>query len=166
MRCYWRQCSAYRHCPPLVLPTSTVSTKRRRAQGEAADRHAARVAEAEAEVAAADAAAVERGDRFGLGWRPELAAGILAHLDRIDLVEIIADDWFEAGRRELRALGTLGAQVPMVLHGVGPRGRPRNRSPGRAPTHQRDRRGRRHEHRPGAEDRRQRATTRKYRDPD
>jgi uncharacterized protein len=58
-------------------------------------------------------------DRVGLGWRAELAAGILAHADRIDLVEVIADDWFECGRRELRALRTLGAQVPVVLHGVG-----------------------------------------------
>lgn len=32
-------------------------------------------------------------DRFGLGWRPELAAGILTHLDRIDIVEVIADDY-------------------------------------------------------------------------
>ncbi len=59
-------------------------------------------------------------DRVGLGWRPELAASIFTHLDRIDVVEVIADDWFEAGRRELRALRTLGAQVPVVLHGVGP----------------------------------------------
>ena len=58
-------------------------------------------------------------DRVGIGWRPELAAGILANVDRIDLVEVIADDWFEAGRRQLRALRTLGAQVPVVLHGVG-----------------------------------------------
>jgi len=58
-------------------------------------------------------------DRVGLGWRAELAAGILTHADRIDLVEVIADDWFECGRRELRALRTLGAQVPVVLHGVG-----------------------------------------------
>jgi hypothetical protein len=65
------------------------------------------------------AAAVERGDRFGLGWRPELAAGILAHLDRIDLIEVIADnDYFDAPRRDLRALRTLAAQVGMVLHGV------------------------------------------------
>ena len=27
-------------------------------------------------------------DRFGLGWRPELAAGIFAHLDRLDVVEV------------------------------------------------------------------------------
>ena len=57
-------------------------------------------------------------DRVGIGWRPELAAGILGQLDRVDLVEVIADDWFDAGRRELRALGTLGAQVPVILHGV------------------------------------------------
>jgi uncharacterized protein len=58
-------------------------------------------------------------DRVGIGWRPALAAGILANVDRIDLVEVIADDWFAAGRRQLRALRTLGAQVPVVLHGVG-----------------------------------------------
>jgi uncharacterized protein len=57
-------------------------------------------------------------DRFGLGWRPELAAGILAHLDRIDVVEVIAEDHFRAGRGALRALRTLAAQVPVLLHGV------------------------------------------------
>ncbi len=49
---------------------------------------------------------------------PEPAAGILAHLDRVDLIEVIADDYFEASRRDLRALRTLAAQVSMVLHGV------------------------------------------------
>jgi hypothetical protein len=58
-------------------------------------------------------------DRVGLGWRPELAAGILAHLDAIDVVEVVADDYVAAGRRDLRALRTLGAQVPVLLHGVG-----------------------------------------------
>jgi uncharacterized protein (UPF0276 family) len=57
-------------------------------------------------------------DRVGLGWRPELAAGILGHLDRIDVVEVIADDWVGAGRRALRAVRTLARQVPVVLHGV------------------------------------------------
>jgi uncharacterized protein len=66
----------------------------------------------------AAAAAAERRDRFGLGWRPELAAGILAHLDRVDLIEVIADDYFEAWRDDLRALRTLAAKVSMVLHGV------------------------------------------------
>jgi uncharacterized protein (UPF0276 family) len=57
-------------------------------------------------------------DHVGLGWRRELAAGILAHLDRLDVVEVIADDFFDAPRRERRALRTLAAQVPVVLHGV------------------------------------------------
>lgn len=57
-------------------------------------------------------------DRIGIGWRPELAAGILLHLDEIDVVEVIADDYFDAGRQGLRALRTLAAQVPVVLHGV------------------------------------------------
>lgn len=58
-------------------------------------------------------------DRVGLGWRPELAASILAHLDEIDIVEVIADDWFEAPASRRRALRTLVAQVPVALHGIG-----------------------------------------------
>ena len=58
-------------------------------------------------------------DRVGLGWRPELAAGIFASLDRIDVVEVIADDYFHASRSKVRALQTLASQVPVVLHGVG-----------------------------------------------
>ena len=57
-------------------------------------------------------------DRVGLGWRGELAAGIFAHLEHIDLLEIIADDHYRATARELRALRTLSAQVPITLHGV------------------------------------------------
>ncbi len=57
-------------------------------------------------------------DRFGLGWRPDLAASILAHLGHIDVVEIIAEDHFRDGARDLRALRTLAAQVPVLLHGV------------------------------------------------
>lgn len=58
-------------------------------------------------------------DKVGLGWRPDLAARILSHLDRIDLLEVIADDFFEAPRQEVRALRTLSSQIPVVLHGVG-----------------------------------------------
>ena len=56
-------------------------------------------------------------DRVGLGWRQELAAGILSNLDRIDVIEVIADDYFDSPKRE-RALQTLAAQVPVVLHGI------------------------------------------------
>jgi len=57
-------------------------------------------------------------DRVGLGWRRELAVGILSHLDRIDLVEVISDDLFDAPRAERRALRMLAAQTTVVLHGV------------------------------------------------
>lgn len=56
-------------------------------------------------------------DRVGLGWRPELAAGILSHLDRIDVLEVIADDYFDHPSR-IRALKTLAAQSTVVLHGI------------------------------------------------
>ena len=57
-------------------------------------------------------------DRLGLGWRRELAVGVLSHLDQIDLVEVIADDLFDAPRSERRALRALSAQTTVVLHGV------------------------------------------------
>lgn len=57
-------------------------------------------------------------DRVGLGWRSELAVGILSNLDRIDVVEVIADDLFGAPQDERRALRTLSAQTMVVLHGV------------------------------------------------
>src|SRR6185436_13271451 len=57
-------------------------------------------------------------DRFGIGWRPELAAGILSNLDHIDIVEVIADDYFDAPRSERRALKTLARQASVTLHGV------------------------------------------------
>lgn len=60
----------------------------------------------------------EQKDLFGLGWRPQLAFGILSNLDQIDVVEVIADDFFGARRSERRALQTLAAQVPVTLHGV------------------------------------------------
>jgi len=73
---------------------------------------------AAAVVAVEDAEAEMKSDRFGIGWRPRLAVGILANLDRIDIVEVIADDYFHAARQERRALRTLGAQTPVTLHGV------------------------------------------------
>ena len=50
-------------------------------------------------------------DRFGITWQPALAAGILANLDRIDVVEVIAEEQFDglitrrAGARNARTSG-------------------------------------------------------------
>lgn len=68
-------------------------------------------------VAAAVAAVAA--DRVGLGWRGELAAGILSNLAHIDVLEVIADDYYGAPRASLAALQSLARQVPVSLHGVG-----------------------------------------------
>jgi uncharacterized protein len=78
-----------------------------------------RPADHRAEAEGEGAVAAEASDRFGLGWRPQLAAGILANLDSIDIVEVIADDYFDAASKHQRALATLAAQVPIALHGIG-----------------------------------------------
>ena len=57
-------------------------------------------------------------DRFGVTWQPALAAGILANLDRVDVVEIIAEEHCDVPARESRALETLARQVPVLVHGV------------------------------------------------
>jgi uncharacterized protein len=85
---------------------------------------AGEAAVAVAEVDVAGAGARELGpeahmtDRFGLTWQPALAAGILANLDCIDVVEVIAEEQFGASSRATRALETLAHQVPLLVHGV------------------------------------------------
>jgi uncharacterized protein (UPF0276 family) len=53
-----------------------------------------------------------------LGWRTTLAASIFTHLDSIDVVEIIADDYFDVPARVLRSIRSLGREVPVIAHGV------------------------------------------------
>ncbi len=57
-------------------------------------------------------------DRFGLGFRPQLAAAMLANLDAIDVIEVIAETLFEAPRAQRDAMRMLSRQVPVMLHGV------------------------------------------------
>lgn len=57
-------------------------------------------------------------DRVGLGWRRAIGAAILADLDRIDVLEVLADDYVEAPRRDVEALIALGRARPLSLHGV------------------------------------------------
>ena len=45
--------------------------------------------------------------RFGLGWRPEIGAGILANLASIDVVEVLVEDY---SAKEVRALRFLASQ--------------------------------------------------------
>jgi uncharacterized protein (UPF0276 family) len=64
-------------------------------------------------------ARARHGDRFGIAYRPALAASLWANTACVDLIEVIADDWFGASRRELAALATLSQRVTMHVHAVG-----------------------------------------------
>ena len=54
--------------------------------------------------------------RFGMSWRPEIGSGILAHLDRIDVVEVMAEELFHATAAQKKAMRFLRSQVSLVLH--------------------------------------------------
>ena len=56
-------------------------------------------------------------DLVGMGWRPDLATGILSNLDRIDVLEVIAEDFYETSAG-MSALKSLAKQVPVTIHGV------------------------------------------------
>jgi hypothetical protein len=58
-------------------------------------------------------------DRVGIGWRPELAASLYLRLAELNAIEVIADNYFRASRRERAALRSLARDVPLFLHGVG-----------------------------------------------
>ncbi|HYE07352.1 MAG TPA: DUF692 family protein [Planctomycetota bacterium] len=55
-------------------------------------------------------------DRFGIGWRPALAAGILACADRIDVVEAMAEDFVD--RAALATLRALTRTLPVTVHAL------------------------------------------------
>lgn len=57
-------------------------------------------------------------DRVGLGWRPELAAGILSSLDRIDVLEVVCGTGGEIDRRQRQSLRLVARQSPVQIHGV------------------------------------------------
>jgi uncharacterized protein (UPF0276 family) len=54
--------------------------------------------------------------KYGLGWRRELGAGILANLDTIEVLEVLAEELFDADASQRRAFRFLRSQVPVVLH--------------------------------------------------
>ncbi len=54
--------------------------------------------------------------RYGLGWRTELGAAIFANLEALDVVEVMAEDFFEATKAQKRALRFLRDHVTVVVH--------------------------------------------------
>jgi uncharacterized protein len=57
-------------------------------------------------------------DQFGIGWRGPLAAGILAHLNDLDCLEIIAEHYSHGSRATRQTLRYLSRQLPISLHGL------------------------------------------------
>ena len=57
-------------------------------------------------------------DRFGLGWRPELALDLLRHGDAVEILEFIAEDWSAAAPRERATLTAWCRERPCHLHGT------------------------------------------------
>ena len=57
-------------------------------------------------------------DRVGLSWRGPLAAAILSNLDRIDVLELMLEDFIGASRTQLGAVRLLRSTTPVMLHGV------------------------------------------------
>jgi uncharacterized protein (UPF0276 family) len=55
----------------------------------------------------------------GLGLRPEVAPHLVAHRDRIDFLEIIAEHFFDPTRDARRQLAALGRFFPLVPHSIG-----------------------------------------------
>jgi uncharacterized protein (UPF0276 family) len=57
-------------------------------------------------------------DRVGLSWRGPLAAAILSNLDRIDVIELMLEDFIDASRAQLGGVRLLRSTTPVMVHGV------------------------------------------------
>lgn len=57
-------------------------------------------------------------DRVGLSWRGPLAAAILSNLDRIDVIELMLEDFIDASRAQLGGVRLLRQTTPVMVHGV------------------------------------------------
>src|SRR5688572_17082043 len=91
--------TAWALCPTPGSPSSGSCTGARRPRVRAV-RHAAAaaavVAAATAATDAAEAVVAVVSDRVGLSWRGPLAAAILSNLDRIDVIELMLEDFIDA----------------------------------------------------------------------
>lgn len=58
-------------------------------------------------------------DRFGLLLRPGFVREMRRNLDRIEIIQIIADDWLGAPAPWLVALRALAHEIPLHVHGIG-----------------------------------------------
>jgi uncharacterized protein (UPF0276 family) len=76
------------------------------------------VAAATAATAAVEGVVAVVSDRVGLSWRGPLAAAILSNLDRIDVIELMLEDFIDASRAQLGGVRLLRSTTPVMVHGV------------------------------------------------
>jgi uncharacterized protein (UPF0276 family) len=57
-------------------------------------------------------------DHIGIGWRWQLAPRILEHLDEIDVLEVVAEHYLRASRREIASIRALARARPLHIHSV------------------------------------------------
>jgi uncharacterized protein (UPF0276 family) len=57
-------------------------------------------------------------DRFGFGFRPEISTGILTNLDKIDILEVVIDDYLDFPKKKIDSLKFLSSQIPLTFHGI------------------------------------------------
>lgn len=56
-------------------------------------------------------------DRVGLGWRREISSHILMNADKIDVIEVMVDDYLHAPDERIHALQSLMREIPTCFHG-------------------------------------------------
>lgn len=56
--------------------------------------------------------------RFGIGWRNEISLQILANIDRLQILEIIIDDYLDCSKSDIEKIKFLEKQIPLTFHGI------------------------------------------------
>lgn len=57
-------------------------------------------------------------DKFGMGWRNDYASSLLSNLHKLDILEIIIDDFLNSDNSELQQIFFLESQIELSFHGI------------------------------------------------
>lgn len=91
---------------------ASAGTARRRREPEDTGAHAAQP------LVSARAVEVTRHDRVGIAWRREIAQELRRHMDQLDVIQLITEDWLDASDASLAAVRALRSRASLHLHGV------------------------------------------------
>ena len=57
-------------------------------------------------------------DKFGIGWRNDYASSLLPNLHKLDILELIIDDYLHSNNSELQQVYFLESQIELSFHGI------------------------------------------------